>query len=108
MSESIAIHPHRPAVRVPGRAHHLLLGGLLGMLIGALGFAIAVSTVDVIRAALPGETAAVASAAHPVPEYPARALPREWREWNIGVDVDHMYRQQQAPKLDWIREGGRR
>ena len=79
------------------------------MVSGALGFAIAVSTVDVVQAALASQTAAaVASAASPVREYPVPELPREWREWKIGVDVDHMYRQKQSPRLDWIREGGRR
>jgi hypothetical protein len=39
-----------------------------------------------------------------VREYPARELPQEWREWKMGVDVDHMYRQKQSPRLDWIRE----
>jgi hypothetical protein len=92
-----------------GRVHHLLLGALLGIVIGALGFAIAVSTVDVVRAALASQTAADAAlAAPPVVEYPARELPPEWRTWKMGVEVDHMYRQKQSPKLDWIREGGKR
>ena len=81
----------------------------MGVVIGALGFAIVVSTIDVVRASAAIEPAvADASAALSVREYPARELPQEWREWKMGVDVDHMYRQKQSPRLDWIREGGGR
>jgi hypothetical protein len=109
MSESIAIHHHRLAGHGRGRRHPLLLGVFFALVIGALGFAIAVSTVGVVRAALASQAAAdAASAALPVVEYPARELPKEWSTWEMGVEVDHMYRQKQSPKLDWIREGGRR
>ncbi len=108
MSHSIAIRQPQPPERVRGGGHPLLLGGLLGAVIGALGLAIAVSTVDVVRAALLSQSAAATSAELSVHEYPARELPREWREWKIGADVDHMYRKKPAQRLDWIRQGGRR
>ena len=101
MSESIAIHHHRPARRERGRRHPLLLGVLLGLVIGTLGFAIVAATVDVAQTAFANEVAATDAAA----AFPVRELPREWRTWNIGVDVDHMYRNKQSPRLDWIRQG---
>ena len=104
MSESIAIPHRRLARRERGRAHHLLLGALLGMIIGALGFAIVVSTVDVVRLALAEETPAAAS----LVEFPDRELPPEWRWQPKGVPVEHMYRQHAPARLDWIREGGKR
>jgi hypothetical protein len=104
MSESIAIPHQRLARRERGRAHHLLLGGLLGMIIGALGFAIIASTVDVVGAALAEKTPTAVS---PV-EFPARELPPEWRWKPKGVPVEHMYRQYPSARLDWIREGGAR
>jgi hypothetical protein len=110
MSESIAIRSHTHARqsrrRARGRVHHLILGALLGMVVGALGFAIVVSTVDVVRAAV-GAPGAAAAAAPPLHDAPARELPREWREWQMGVDVDHMYRRQERPRSDWIRNSGR-
>ena len=108
MGHSIAIRQPRPPGRVRGSGHPLLLGGLLGAIIGALGFAIAVSTIDVARTMLLSESSAAASPELSVREYPARELPREWREWKIGADVDHMYRKLPAQRLDWIRQGGRR
>jgi len=102
MSESIVIQPHHPTARLR-RVHPLLAGALLGFVIGALGLAIAVSTVDVVRAALVSDS--VEDQAQP---YPNPELPREWREWKQGVDVEHMYRQKQTPRLDWIRENGGR
>jgi hypothetical protein len=104
MSESIAIPHHRLAGRERGRAHHLLLGALLGMIIGALGFAIVASTVDVVGAALAEKTATAVS----LVEFPARELPPEWRWEPKGVEVEHMYRQHAPARLDWIREGGAR
>jgi hypothetical protein len=108
MSHSIAIRQPRPPERVRGSRSPLFLGGLLGAVIGALGLAIAVSTIDVVRATLLNDAAAAPSAEISVHEYPARELPREWREWKIGADVDHMYRKKSAQRLDWIRQGGRR
>lgn len=105
MSESIVIHANPPARPARRRLPPLLLGGFLGMVIGALGLAIVVSTVDVVRAALAGPAVAAVS---PLEEAASHELPREWREWKIGVDVDHMYRQKDSPRLDWIRESGRR
>ena len=104
MSESIAISYHRPAGRERGRAHPLLLSALLGMTIGALGFAIVASTVDVVRAALAEETPTIG----PLVEFPARELPPEWQWKPKGVEVEHMYRQHAPERLDWIRKGGAR
>ena len=92
------------ARRERGLGLHLFYGVLLGLIIGALGFAIVASTVDVVRAALPLETAAV----EPLAAYPARELSREWRGERKAIDVDYMYRQKASPRLDWIRRGGGR
>lgn len=104
MTESIAIPHRRLARREPGRAHHLLLGALLGVIIGALGFAIVVSTVDVVRVAFVEKAPTATS----LVEFPARELPPEWRWQPNGVPVEHMYRQHTPPRLDWIREEGKR
>jgi hypothetical protein len=104
MSQSIAIHHHRLSGREWGRRHQLLLGALLGLVIGALGVAIVATTADVVRAALANETAA----SDAVAAYPVRELPREWRWERKAVEFDHMYRQKQSPRVDWIREGGKR
>ena len=104
MAETIALSHLRPTGTERGRGLQLFYGILLGLIIGALGFAIAASTFDVVRAALPLETAAV----EPAAEYPARELSREWRWKPKGIDVDYMYRQQASPRSDWIRKAGGR
>ena len=104
MSQSIGILHHRPAERERGRRHYVLVGAVLGLMIGALGFAIVESAVPLVRAALTTETAVVGSLA----ELPGRELPREWRWEREAVDFDHMYRQKESPRLDWIRENGAR
>ncbi len=107
MSESIAIVPqHRPVGRELGRVRYLCFGALTGLIIGALGFAVVVSTVDVVQAALSSE--APVAVAEPLAEYPPRELPREWRGHRKPVAVEHMYRLQGSPRLDWIRNGGAR
>jgi len=107
MSESIAIFPqHRPAGRELGRARYLAFGALMGLIIGVFGFAVVASTVDLVQAALSSQTSA--AVAEPLIEYPARELPREWRWERKPVAVEHMYRQQASPRLDWIRNGGAR
>ena len=106
-SESIAIFPqHQPAGRELGRARYLGFGALVGLIIGALGFAVVASTVDVVQAALSSQTSA--AVAEPLVEYPARELPREWKGAREPVAYQHMYRQQGSPRLDWIRNGGAR
>ncbi len=105
MSEAvISHHHHRTARREWGRARNLSLSALLGFLIGVLGLAIAVSTVDVVRAAIVEEAATV----EPVVEYPARELPREWQWQPKGLEYEHMYMQRKSPRSDWIRKGSGR
>ena len=104
MSESIAISYHRPAGRERGRAHPLLLSALLGMIVGAIGFAMAASIVDVARATLAEKTPTAVS----VVEFPVRELPPEWQWKPEGVPFEHMYRQHAPARLDWIRRGGAR
>jgi len=106
MSESIATFPQpRSAAPALGRAWALALGVLIGLIAGVLGFALVESTVGAVRVALSVETPAVAEA---TVEYPARELPREWRWERKPVEYEHMYRKQESPRLDWIRDGGRR
>jgi hypothetical protein len=104
MSQAISIPFHRPARRARGRGHFLFLRAVVVVIAGALGLAIAMSTVDVGRAALAGETASV----EPLAAIPDRPLPPEWRWKPKPLDVRHMYRQGASPRLDWIRNGGAR
>lgn len=104
MSHSIAIPHHRHDGQRLARARYLLLSAFLGLVIGALGFAVVASTVDAVRAALLERSAA----AERVVSYPPRELPREWRWAPKAVEFEHMYRQQAAPRIDWIREERRR
>ena len=99
MSQTIAIPHHLHVGRERGPYSHLLLAALLGLIIGALGFAILASAVDVVRSALSSETATAES----LPTYPARALPAEWRGYRDPVQYEHMYRTDPTPRLDWIR-----
>ena len=101
MSESIAIHPHRPARRERGRRHPLLLGVLLGLVIGTLGFAIVAATVDVAQTAFASEAATTDAAA----AYPVREAPR-WEGKPIVVFEPSRLERPQG--LDWIREERRR
>jgi hypothetical protein len=100
VSHSIAIPRHRPAERERGRHHHLFVGAILCLILGALSFGIVATTVSIVRSAASEEAAAAA----PRVAYPARELPREWRLERKAVDFEHMYRQKQSPQLDWIRE----
>lgn len=100
MSESIAIPRHLPAKRERGRHHQLFVRAILCLILGALSFGIAATTVAIVRSAASEETAA----AEPRVAYPARELPREWSAWQMGAQYEHMYRNVQSPRLDWIRE----
>jgi hypothetical protein len=113
MSHSIAIPHHHQPGREHGRAHHLLLSTLLGVLIAALGFATVGAAVKVVRDALAEE----AASAHPVMAFPGREVPANWKWEPKGLDVDNMYglpasprpnTRSAPPRLDWIREGGAR
>ncbi len=101
MSESIAIqhHHHRTPGREWGRGRTLAFGAFLGFLIAALGLAIAVSTVDLVRAAIVEHAATFT----PVVEYPAHELPREWQWKPKPVEYQHMYMQRPSPRVDWNR-----
>jgi hypothetical protein len=100
MSQSIAIPRHRPAEREHGRHHHLFVGAILCLILGALGFGIVATTVAIVRSAASEEVVAAETLATYLP----RELPREWRFERKTVEYEHMYRQKQSPRLDWIRE----
>jgi hypothetical protein len=98
MNQTAAIPHHRPDGRERGPFRHLALAALLALIIGAIGLAIE-TPLNVARAALSGESAA----SEPLPTYPARALPKEWRGDHQPVQYEHMYRKDPSPRLDWIR-----
>ena len=102
MRATLAIPYHRSTGRDRGRARFLLLSALAGLLIAALGAAIAVPTSSVVRVAPVAGTPTAGA----IGEYRAPELPREWR-WagKATIDFDHMYRHQASPRLDWIRAG---
>ena len=104
MSHTIAIQQPRHYGQNLARVRYLLLGAFLGLVIGALGFAAVASSVDVVRAAWLERSAA----AEQIVSYPPRELPREWRWEPKAVEFEHMYRQQAAPRIDWIRGGSHR
>ncbi len=104
MSQAITIPFHHTAGRERGRGHYLFLRAVVVVIAGALGLAIAMSTLDLGRAALAEETATAA----PLAAFPDRELPPEWRWERKPVEFDHMYRQVAPPRLDWIRNGGAR
>ena len=93
MSNYRSIRPNR------NRAGFLLR---LGLLIAALGAAIAAP----MSSAVPAVLAKATATPETLGEYRARELPREWR-WagKATVDFDHMYRQQMSQRTDWIRSG---
>ena len=98
MGQTIAIHHHRSVGRERGRYRYLALVALLALIIGALGLAIE-TPINLAGAAPPNETAAAES----LPMYPARARPGEWRGYREPVQLEHMYRTDPTPRLDWIR-----
>ena len=59
---------------------------------------------DQVRDALATQTFVEQSITEPT----AGELPREWRWERRTVEFDHMYRQQDSPRLDWIRESSSR
>ena len=104
MSQAITIPFHHTAGRERGRGHYLFLRAVGVVIVGALGLAIAMSTLDLGRAALAEQTAT----AEPFAAFPDRELPPEWRWKPQPLDVSHMYRKVASPRLDWIRNGGAR
>jgi len=100
MSE-IAIY-HHPAIRRTHEAgRRAVLAAAIAIIVGGLGFAIAVSTIDVARAWY--ATATVPR--EPVASHPVHELPREWQWSPKSVEYEHMYYRKGSPGLDWIREG---
>jgi hypothetical protein len=98
MNQTTATPHHRPVGRERGPYRLLALAALLALIIGASGLAIE-TPINIARAALSNETAA----AEPLPTYPARVLPEEWRGYREPVQYKHMYRTDPTPRLDWIR-----
>ena len=107
MSQSLATFPQpRSVTRAHGQARALGLGVLLGLIVGVLALAFAETTFPAVRAALSSMTStAVAEAPSPDPTH---ELPREWRWERKPVEYEHMYRKHESPRLDWIRDGGKR
>ena len=101
MHHTTTIPRYHHVERERGRHRQLVVGGILGLIIGVLAFAIVESTAGIVGAALSDRTAT----SEPAVAYPARELEPEWRWERKALDFDHMYRQKQAPQLDWIREG---
>jgi len=107
MSQSLASFPHpRSVAHAHGQARALGLGVLLGLIVGVLAFAFVETTIPAVRAALSSKTSTVVAEA-PAPD-PTHELPREWRWERKPVEYEHMYRKQESPRLDWIRDGGKR
>lgn len=102
MREAFAVRHGRE--REWSRPYPLLLGMVLGLTLGALGFAILASATDLLPSVQADATASEGGAV----EFPARELSREWRWSPKGLEVEHMYRRHETPRLDWIRESGRR
>ena len=90
---------HRSMSPNQNRAGFLLR---LGLLIAALGAAVAAP----MSSAVPAVLAEATATPETLGEYRAPELPREWR-WagKATVDFDHMYRQQTSQRTDWIRSG---
>ena len=110
MSHSIAIPEYQlvehDRAREMGRARYLILSAVVGMIIGAIGFAVTVSTVDVVRTALAAQPPTV----EPLVSYPAHEIPPEW-QWNPKPgNYDAMYQGIKPRRPDWIRnsEAGKR
>jgi hypothetical protein len=98
MNQTIAIPRQRPVGRERRRYHRLALVALLALMIGAIGLAIE-TPINLARAAFANETAV----AEPLPTYPTRVIPEEWRGHREPVKYKHMYRTDPTPRLDWIR-----
>ena len=108
MSHSIAIPPYEPVERAGdvGRVRYLILSAVLGMIVGAIGFAITVTAVDVVGTAFSVQSPTI----EPAASYPERELAPEW-QWNPKPgNYDAMYRGIKPQRLDWVRnsEAGKR
>jgi hypothetical protein len=100
MSE-ISIYHHLAIRRTQGAGRRAALAAVVTIIVGGLGFLIAVSTIDVARAWY--ATATVTG--KPVASQPVHELPREWQWSPKSVEYKHMYYRKGSPRLDWIREG---
>jgi hypothetical protein len=101
MSE-IAIYHHPAIRRTQGAGRRAALAAVVTIIVGGLGFLIAVSTVDVARAWYATATATVTR--DPVASHPVYELPREWRRSPKLVEYEHMYYRKGSRRLDWIRD----
>lgn len=104
MSHSISIPHPRPTQREHAHRLQLVLGSVLGIVVGAVVFALSQAAIDIVRDATPTQP----SVGEPLSEFPRRELPREWRWERKAIQFDHMYRRKESPRLDWIRENGKR
>ncbi|MHC4505925.1 MAG: hypothetical protein ACYTFI_21735 [Planctomycetota bacterium] len=104
MSADVITHLPLHAERGVALYHPLLRAAILGLIIGALVFALVKSTYGLVRAEPAGEPVI----AEHVLEFPSRELPPEWRWKPKPVAVEHMYAQKESPRLDWIRRPGSR
>jgi len=107
MSERIVVHSDRAARRSGAGHHPHRHAALLAALVGGLALAVLWSGVELVRELLGdsvSDTAPVVSAG--MAGAPRADLPREWRTWKIGVDVEPMYRQPVDDRVDWIRGDG--
>ena len=98
MNQTTAVPHHRPVGRKRGLYRRLALAALFTLITGAVGLAVE-TPIKTAMAAIAGETAA----AEPLPTYPARVLPKEWRGDRQTVQYEHMYRKNPTPRHDWIR-----
>jgi hypothetical protein len=101
------IIPHHPTTHRPlGAGRNALLAAVVVLIVGGLGLAVAVSTIDVVRASYASLTAP--APAEPIAAYPVRELPPEWRWSPPSVAYKHMYNRKGSARLDWIRAKGSR
>jgi hypothetical protein len=100
------IHHHPATHRTHSAGRHALLAAVMVLIVGGLGLAIAVSTIDVVRASYASLTAP--APAEPIAAYPVHELPPEWQWSPPSVEYEHMYARKGSVRQDWIRENGSR
>ena len=94
---------HHPATRpTHGAGRHALLAAAVVLIVAGLGLAVAVSTIDVVRASYASLTAP--ASAEPISAYPVHELSPEWQWSPPSVEYEHMYARKGSARVDWIRE----